>query len=172
MRRRSNPHGWLVLAVLFGVACGGDEDAPAAGTPAAEPPPPTAGAPTEGAQAGDSVVADSQAGAETQLVRESFAYTGARRDPFASLLRSGDVRPFPQDLRVRVINFDPQYPQRSVVTVQDTAAGRRYTLRVGDQVGRVRVVEIRATEIVISIEEFGVERQQVLPIRRRQENVQ
>lgn len=108
--------------------------------------------------------------AETELVREAFAFRGAGRDPFISLLRSGDVKPLPQDLRVRAINYDPRYPQRSVVTIQDTTENRRYTLRVGDQVGRVRVAQIRETEVVLTIEEFGVERQVVLPIRRLRED--
>lgn len=163
--------GWAgMVALLIGVGCGGGDDTPPAGTPGGEVPAPVAASPQEQAE-GDSGAMQADGGSSTELVREAFAYSGAGRDPFVSLLRSGDVRPLPQDLRVRAINFDPRYPQRSVATVQDTAAGKRYTLRLGDQVGRIRVVQIRATEIVIAIEEFGVERQVVLPIRRRQEDV-
>jgi hypothetical protein len=105
-----------------------------------------------------------------ELSRETFAYRGTGRDPFLSLLRSGDVRPMPEDVRVTGITFDPRYPQRSVATLQDTTYGRRYTVRVGDVIGRIRVVEIRATQVVAVVEEFGVDRQLVLPIRRRQED--
>jgi hypothetical protein len=74
-------------------------------------------------------------------------------------------------LRVRAINYDARYPQRSVAVIQDTTANKRYSLHVGDQVGRLRIVQIRPTEVVVTIEEFGVERQIVLPIRRRQEDI-
>jgi hypothetical protein len=151
---------WIATALL--AACGGGgDDAPPAGTPAATPEIP--------AVVQDTTIPQ-QDTTDTQLEREAFAYRGAGRDPFMSLLRSGDVRPLPQDLRVRAINFDPRYPQRSVVTIQDTTSDRRYTLRIGDQVGRVRITQIRETEVVITIEEFGVERQVVLPIRRLRED--
>ena len=157
MPRKSG--AWIATALL--VACGGGGDDTAAGTPDT-----TSGMPV----AVQDTTAPQQDTTDTQLVREAFSYRGAGRDPFISLLRSGDVRPLPQDLRVRAINFDPRYPQRSVVTVQDTTSDRRYTLRIGDQVGRVRITQIRETEVVITIEEFGVERQVVLPIRRLRED--
>lgn len=146
-------------------ACGGDEPAPPVGRPAVEPPSPTgqAGAP-------DTAAAADTAATSLDLSREVFAYRGTGRDPFLSLLRSGAVRPMPGDLRVRGINFDPRYPQRSVATLQDTTDNRRYTVRVGDVIGRIRIVEIRATEVVAVVQEFGVDRQLVLPIRRRQED--
>lgn len=160
---------WLSVALCW--ACGGGEPAPVAGTPAQQQPGTPAAADTA-TTAGPvaQAPATQDDGPSTELVREAFSYRGAGRDPFVSLLRSGDVRPLPQDIRVRAINYDARYPQRSVVTMQDTTLNRRYTLRVGDRVGRVRVVQIRATEVVISIEEFGVERQLVLPIRRLQED--
>ena len=34
------------------------------------------------------------------LVREVFSYEGGGRDPFLSLLRSGDIRPLLSDLRL------------------------------------------------------------------------
>jgi hypothetical protein len=157
------------LAVAL-AACGGDEEpAPAAGRPAVEPPPPTA--------SGQQAVPDSAAPADSaafamSLSREVFAYRGAGRDPFLSLIKSGAARPMPGDIRVRGINFDPRYPQRSVASLQDTTDGRRYTVRVGDVIGRIRIVEIRATEVVALVQEFGVDRQLVLPIRRRQEEIQ
>jgi hypothetical protein len=42
-------------------------------------------------------------------------------------------------------------------------------LKVNDQVGRIHVTEIRAQEVVLTIEEFGAERQVVLALKRRQE---
>ncbi len=163
---RSRASAWLMVTLLL-AACGGGDEAVVAGTPVDEPP--VATDEQDAAAVAEEQAEQRQERARTELVREAFSYRGAGRDPFLSLLRSGDVRPMPQDLRVRAINYDPRYPQRSVVTLQDTTQGRRYNLRVGDQVGRVRVLQIRETEVVITIEEFGVERQFVLPIRRRQE---
>lgn len=155
---------WLAAVVVV-AACGGGEEAPPAGQPAVEPPPPTADTAAAGAQA----MAEDSAGAGLALAREVFAYRGSGRDPFRSLLRSGDVRPLPQDLRVVGINFDPRYPQRSVAVLHDIAGLKRYTVRPGDVIGRIRIVEVRATEVIAVVQEFGVDRQVVLPLRRRQE---
>lgn len=144
------------------VACGGGEAAPAAGAPAVEPPPPTTEAPAE----------EQAALGETQLMREVFSYQGSGRDPFLSLLRSGGVRPLFEDLRVTTINFDPRYPGGSVAVLRDTTVNRRYTVRVGDELGRLRIIEIQPDAIVMMIEEFGVERQMELRLRRRQEETQ
>jgi len=153
---------WMTVCACLGmVACGGDE-VPVAGDSAAEP-----------AESPDSAVAQQQtAQGEMELVREVFGYEGSGRDPFESLLRTGDVRPLIEDLRVTVINFDPRYPGASIAVLRDTTVGQRYTVRVGDELGRMRVVEIRSDEVMVVIEEFGVERQMSIRQRRRQEGTQ
>lgn len=156
---------WLTAALLV-AACGGAADTPPAGQPAVEPPPPT-GAVDTGAAAAATAAQDSAASLE--ISREVFAYRGSGRDPFVSLLKSGGVRPLPQDLRVVGITFDPRYPQRSVAVLRDVSDLRRFTVRPGDVVGRVRIVEVRAVEVIAVVQEFGVDRQVVLPLRRRQE---
>jgi hypothetical protein len=153
---------WLAVA-LIAAACGGGEEAPPADQAAVEPPPATTAAEAEETSVQDSA---SQALA---VSREVFAYRGSGRDPFRSLLKSGDVRPLPQDLRVVGITFDGRYPQRSVAVLNDVADVKRYTVRPGDVIGRIRIVEIRATEVIAVVQEFGVDRQVVLPLRRRQE---
>ena len=155
---------WLTGALLV-AACGGAEEAPPAGQPAVEPPAPV---PQTAADTG-AVASQDSAAAELELAREVFAYRGSGRDPFISLLKSGDVRPMPQDLRVVGITFDPRYPQRSVAVLHDISDMRRFTVRPGDVVGRIRIVEVRATEVIAVVQEFGVDRQVVLPLRRRQE---
>ncbi len=102
-------------------------------------------------------------------MREVFSYRGSGRDPFMSLLRSGDVRPLIEDLRVTTINFNPRYPSASIAVLRDTTVNQRYTVRVGDELGRLRIAEIREREIVVVLEEFGVERQQILRLGRRRE---
>lgn len=159
-----------VCAGLASVACGGGEEAPAPGTPAAEQPAATpAGVP---AAAQSEATPEETSAQETELLREVFSYQGSGRDPFLSLLRSGDVRPLFEDLRVTTINFDPRYPGGSVAVLRDTTVNRRYTVRVGDELGRLRIVEIQPEAILMMIEEFGVERQMELRLRRRQEETQ
>lgn len=150
---------WVTVCAGLGLtACGGDE-APTAGTPVSEPPPPAIESP-----APQQVAQQSE-----QLVREVFSYRGSGRDPFVSLLRTGDVRPLIDDLRVTAINYDPRYPGGSIAVLRDTTVNKRYTVRVGDELGRLRVVEINPDEVMIMIEEFGVERQTALRLRRKRE---
>jgi len=153
---------WLTAALLV-AACGGAEEAPPAGQPAVEPPPPA------GAVADAVGGQEDTSGASLALAREVFSFRGSGRDPFVSLLKFGDVRPLPRDLRVVAITFDPRYPQRSVAVLHDITDMRRFTVRPGDVVGRVRIVEVRATEVIAVVQEFGVDRQVVLSLRRRQE---
>jgi len=140
------------------IGCGGGEETPiAAGTPAAVAPPPETAAQT------------SNVPSETELVREVFVYTSAGRDPFVSLLMSSDVRPLIEDLRVAAINYDARYPGGSVAVLRDTTLDKRYTVRVGDELGRLRILAIKVDEVQVTIEEFGVERQVSLRLRGRQE---
>ena len=163
----------LSWALLFGagcvwVACGG-EDAPPAGTPGTQAEA-TPAMPSGGAQASpDDSRANSQ---ETVLEREVFSYRGAGRDPFASLLRTGDVRPLLEDLRVTSINYDNQFPMNSVAVINDTTESQRYAVRVGDQLGRLRVASIRLREVVLSYEEFGRELQDTLRLSRNRRGSQ
>lgn len=156
---------WLAAALIAAACGGGEEAAPAAAQPPAEAPVPQAAA---APMPQDSGTVDSLAAA-LALSREVFAYRGSGRDPFEPLTRSGDLRPDPKDLRVVGITFDPRYPQRSVAVLNDMSEARRYTVRPGDVVGRIRIVEIRATQVIAVVQEFGVDRQLVLPLRRRQE---
>jgi len=146
-------------AGFFLVACGGGE-VPAAGAPPIDPGPVIPAIPA--ADQGE----DAQA---TVLRRETFQYQGARRDPFASLLRTGDVRPLLEDLRLTAINYDNQFPMNSVAVIRDTTEQTRYAVRVGDQLGRLRVSTIREREVVLAYEEFGRELQDTLRMRRNQE---
>jgi hypothetical protein len=74
-----------------------------------------------------------------------------------------------EDLRVTSITYNPRYPSASVAVLRDTTVNKRYTVRVGDEVGRLRIAEIRQREVLVIIEEFGVEQQRTLRLRRRQE---
>jgi hypothetical protein len=160
---------WVAMVIVATlVACGGNDGAPA-GAPPREPPPQES---SRGAPAGQEEGQADTAEASTGLVRETFTFRGAGRDPFVSLLKSGDVRPLAGDLRVTSIAYNEQYPGNSVAVLRDTsqAPERRYTVRVGDRMGRLRIVQIRQREVVVVFDEFGVERQEVLRLLvRRQE---
>jgi hypothetical protein len=119
-------------------------------------------APTDSAAPRDSSAAIS-------LLREVFAYEGGGRDPFMSLLRSGDVRPLIADIRLVTVVFDGVYPARSVAVLRDVITQRRYRVKQGDIVGRLKVTSIRPREVVFTVQEFGYERQQTLSLTKREE---
>jgi hypothetical protein len=159
--------GALVASAL---ACGGG-GAPAPGAPAQQPAAPaaaSAAAPAQGAR--DTTAQDTLAG-RTGLVREVFGYRSAGRDPLLSLLTSGEIRPLLEDLRLTTVVYDPRYPARSVAVLRDVSVNKRYDVRVDDELGHMRVVEIRPTEVVLTIEEFGQERQVTLALPKKQEGI-
>lgn len=165
--RLRNAVAWLVASVGLGIVGCGGEELPPPGMPSGEV---LAGeGPAGEAPAPGAAVQQPDIPSETDLVREVFVYGSSGRDPFISLLRSGDVRPLVEDLRVTAINYDPRYPGGSVAVLRDTTLGKRYTVRVGDELGRLRVLAIHVNEVQVTIEEFGVERQMSLRLRGRQE---
>lgn len=116
---------------------------------------------------------DSVAQADTApltLAREVFSYQGAGRDPFMSLLKSGDVRPLITDLKLVAVIYDERYAARSVVVLRDITTSKRYRARVGDVIGRLRVTQIRPREVVFTVQEFGFERQQTLSLAKQEES--
>jgi len=150
------------LGLLMG--CGGGEP-----EPEQTPTRPAPAAEVSQEQAQEQAVDTAQAEGETELQREVFAFRGSGRDPFLSLLESGEVRPLLQDLRITSITYDPRYPAASVAVLRDTIVNQAYPVRVGDELGRLRVVGIRPGEVTLVLSEFGSERQVVLRQRRRQE---
>ena len=119
-----------------------------------------------GAQAQPTTKPDSTPNAS--LVREQFTYEGGGRDPFVSLLRSGDVRPLITDLKVVTIVYDGVYPRRSVAVLHDITNNKRYRVKTGEVVGRLRVTQIRPREVVFTVQEFGYERQETLSVAKQE----
>lgn len=107
--------------------------------------------------------------ANIALVREVFAYEGGGRDPFISLLKSGDIRPLLSDLKLVGIYYDQRYPVRSVAVLRDVTNGKRYRAKAGEVMGRLKVTQIRPREIVFTVQEFGFERQESLSLAKREE---
>ncbi len=103
------------------------------------------------------------------LQREVFAYEGGGRDPFMSLLKSGDVRPLISDLKLTTIVYDGRFAARSVAVLRDITNRRIYRVKAGDIVGRLKVTQIRPREVVFTVQEFGFERQQTLSLAKQEE---
>jgi len=108
--------------------------------------------------------------AATTLMREVFSYEGGGRDPFASLLRSGDVRPLMGDLRLLAIYFDGQFPGRSVAVLRDITTQKRYQVKPGEILGRLKVTQIRPRDITFTVQEFGFEHQETLSLAKQEES--
>ncbi|MEW5917181.1 MAG: hypothetical protein AB1762_12280, partial [Gemmatimonadota bacterium] len=115
--------------------------------------------------------------------REVFSYErGGRRDPFISLMTSGEIRPLLPDLRLVGIAYDPTGRNSVAVLREDaqdpTAAPSAtrggptairktdgvpmYRVKEGQQLGRMRVARIGPKSVTFTIEEFGYSRQETL----------
>lgn len=125
---------------------------------------------TAGAAQQPAAPADSAAPpAPPSLVREVFAYEGAGRDPFMSLIRTGDVRPLISDVRLVAVYYDARYPARSVAVLRDITTSRVYRVKQGEIIGRLKTSQIRPREVVFTVQEFGYERQETLSLATQQE---
>ena len=96
------------------------------------------------------------------LRREVFAYEqSGRRDPFVSLMTVGELRPMISDLAISGILIDPT-GRNSIAVLRDVSSKEQYRVRVGQQLGRMRVARITQKAVMFTIEEFGYSRQQEL----------
>ncbi|MBI1723742.1 MAG: hypothetical protein HYR48_07530 [Gemmatimonadetes bacterium] len=128
--------------------------------PAARPAPGRQAAPSRDTTRADSGVA---------YMREVFSYQGGTRDPFQTLITSSEVRPTIEDLRLVSVVYDARYGN-SVAVVREEGNPRPHRLRRGNQIGRLRVIQIRQHAVVFQVEEFGFERQEVLSLSRPEAN--
>ena len=96
------------------------------------------------------------------LTREVFSYDGGgRRDPFTSLVRTGALRPHISELSLVVVIVQSS-GGKGVATIRDNTTKDQYVVRVGDSLGRYRVVQIDSKAVTFAIEEFGFSRQEKL----------
>jgi hypothetical protein len=102
------------------------------------------------------------AGGRVVLRREVFSYEqSGRRDPFVSLMTVGELRPMISDLAISGILIDPT-GRNSVAVLRDVSSKEQYRVKVGQQLGRMRVARITQKTVTFTIEEFGFSRQQEL----------
>lgn len=106
---------------------------------------------------------------ETEVLRETFSYSGASRDPFVSLIDLPTEGPEFVNLQLVAIYQDLRYAGNSIAVVRDKGANKRYSVRVGDRIGRLKIAQIRQRDVVFTIEDLGFERQETLSLRRQEE---
>jgi hypothetical protein len=117
----------------------------------------------------DSVRADSVARArETEVLRETFSYAGASRDPFASVVSQANTGPDLSDMILVTVIADARSSRNSVAILREKQGTRRWRVKVGDQIGNARVSLITTHDVTFSIQDFGFERQETLSLRSRE----
>ena len=117
-----------------------------------------------GEQGAATNVAKRGAASELTFQREVYTYPGhGRRDPFLSLLKSGDLRPLLTDLKLVTVLYDPT-GRNSVAIMRDVTTKDQYRVKLGQQLGRMRVAQIQPKQVVFTIEEFGYSRQETLAL--------
>jgi hypothetical protein len=125
--------------------------------------------PGSAAPAAKPAASDTSAAQPQSLLREVFAYEGGGRDPFMSLLKSGDVRPLISDLKLTTVVYDGRFASRSVAILRDITNRHIYRVKTGDIIGRLKVTQIRPREVVFTVQEFGFERQETLSLAKQEE---
>lgn len=92
------------------------------------------------------------------IMREVFEYhIQGRRDPFFSLMSTGDLRPMLSDLRLTTILYDLS-GRRPVAVMNDVSTNQQYRVTTGMMLGRMRVTRITPRKVYFAIEEFGFSR--------------
>jgi hypothetical protein len=121
---------------------------------------PASGAASDSAKTG----AKPGAAQDASFSREVYTYDAAgRRDPFLSLLASGDLRPSFTDLKLVAVAYDPT-GRKSVAVMRDISTKDQYRVKVGQTLGRMRVAQIHPKSVTFTIDEFGYSRQEILAL--------
>ena len=101
---------------------------------------------------------------EVTVQREVFDYSGGgRRDPYKSLMSTSEIRPLLSDLRLTVVVFDAT-GNNSVAILRDSFSKQQYRVRIGQQLGRLHVSSIKQKSVQFTVEEFGFNRIETLPL--------
>jgi hypothetical protein len=153
------------LAATAAVTTPSAAPAPADSTPADSVPASDSASQTVSEQA----LADSiQKAREIEVMRETFAYAGGTRDPFASLIDTDKTGPEVADLDLVGVYMDLRSPSNNIVVLREKTSAKRHKMRVGDQLGRARLTQIRPRDAVFMIADFGFERQETLSLRKQE----
>jgi hypothetical protein len=129
-------------------------------------PAPSAAATADSTQPRGSVSQKGTKGTVT-FYRETFSYDGeGRRDPFLSLMASGELRPMLADLTLVGIIYDESGRNSVAILVDASTGGQTYRKKVGEMLGRIKVTKIAENDITLNVDEFGFARQETLLIDR------
>jgi hypothetical protein len=96
------------------------------------------------------------------------ASAGGTRDPFASLIDTDKTGPEIADLDLVGVYLDVRSPANNLVVLREKVSAKRHKMRVGDQLGRARLIQIRSRDAVFRIQDFGYERQETLSLRKQE----
>jgi hypothetical protein len=154
----------VVVSSPGAVRSGSSSSSPAAGKPAPAAPGGTATpAPGTGKGAAPAPAAHSEGKSDISLVRETFNYTAdGRRDPFMSLMKTGELRPAVSDLKLVTVIYDPA--GRSVAILRDLTTKEQYRIKVGQTLGRMRVASIQPKSVTFTVIAIGTTFQEVLAL--------
>lgn len=93
------------------------------------------------------------------IMRELFEYeSDGRRDPFAPLLETSDLRPTIEELRLTGVLVHPTRP----IAVMRDGEGTQYRVTTGMTVGRMRVIQIKPRTVIFAYSEYGYDRRDSL----------
>jgi hypothetical protein len=109
----------------------------------------------------------SQSGGKGAVIvyREEFSYAdNGRRDPFVSLMASGELKPLLTDLALIGVLYDEAQPGRSLAVLVDGSSNETYRVKAGNTLGRMKVLKVGQKDITFSLDEFGFSRQETLPL--------
>lgn len=125
----------------------------------------TKGAPDSASKKGS--VSQSGSKGSVTFYREVFTYDGSgRRDPFVSLMATGELRPMITDLTLVGVIYDESGRNSVAILVDASAGGQSYRKKVGDALGRMKIAKISENSITLNVDEFGFARQETLLIDR------
>lgn len=164
----------LMLAALLIGCGGGDAAGPDANAAAAtvEDAAPAAATPTDSAAAqGPAPIAFDTAAArgERPLMRETYSWDPAPRDPFRALFVMEGGGPELPDLVLTSVIQQPSDPSKSIAIFQDRGSSRRYTVSPGQHIGRLTVVEINPETVTLRMNDYGTIRDQTYNLRRSED---
>lgn len=119
--------------------------------------------PRTGKGAAAAAAAPTGSKSDISLVRETFNYTAdGRRDPFMSLMKTGELRPAVSDLKLVTVIYDPA--GRSVAILRDLTTKEQYRIKVGQTLGRMRVASIQPKSVTFTVIAIGTTFQEVLAL--------
>ncbi len=103
------------------------------------------------------------------LLRETFGYQVASRDPFRAVITFETSGPDLPDLRLVGVIYDERSPSNSVATFRDIGSSKRYNVRPGDRIGRLLVASVQPKDVVLRMNDFGTVREQTYSLRKTED---